>query len=78
MQIHVIVLYCLLIHVCLQGFYLYLYIGSIIFLVYAYIFLLQSINLPTTHIKSKFQTLSKSEAFITVVLRMDARYYKFF
>ncbi|KAK4311564.1 hypothetical protein Pmani_016929 [Petrolisthes manimaculis] len=42
-----------------NGFYLYLYIGSIIFLVYAYIFLLQTINLPTTHIKSKFQTLKR-------------------
>ncbi|XP_069978970.1 proton channel OtopLc isoform X4 [Penaeus vannamei] len=40
-----------------NGFYLYLYIGSIIFLVYAYIFLLRSINLPTEQIKSKFHSL---------------------
>ncbi|XP_071524780.1 uncharacterized protein [Panulirus ornatus] len=40
-----------------NGFYLYLYIGSIIFLVYAYIFLLRAINLPTEHLKSKFQSL---------------------
>ncbi|KAK8739796.1 hypothetical protein OTU49_003201 [Cherax quadricarinatus] len=40
-----------------NGFYLYLYIGSIIFLVYAYVFLLRSLNLPTEHLKSKFQSL---------------------
>ncbi|XP_042217776.1 proton channel OtopLc-like isoform X2 [Homarus americanus] len=40
-----------------NGFYLFLYIGSIIFLVYAYIFLLRSLNLPTEHLKSKFQSL---------------------
>ncbi|XP_063861202.1 proton channel OtopLc-like isoform X2 [Scylla paramamosain] len=40
-----------------NGFYLYLYIGSIVFLVYAYLFLLQTINIPTSQIKSKFQTL---------------------
>ncbi|XP_069978977.1 proton channel OtopLc isoform X11 [Penaeus vannamei] len=42
-----------------NGFYLYLYIGSIIFLVYAYIFLLRSINLPTEQIKSKFHSLRR-------------------
>ncbi|XP_045134116.1 proton channel OtopLc-like isoform X2 [Portunus trituberculatus] len=40
-----------------NGFYLYLYIGSIVFLVYAYLFLLQTINIPTSQLKSKFQTL---------------------
>ncbi|XP_063585811.1 proton channel OtopLc-like [Penaeus indicus] len=40
-----------------NGFYLYLYIGSIIFLVYAYMFLLRAINLPTEQIKSKFHSL---------------------
>lgn len=40
-----------------QGFYLYLYIGSIMFLVYAYVFLLQTINIPTSQLKSKFQSL---------------------
>ncbi|XP_050730889.1 uncharacterized protein LOC127005808 isoform X2 [Eriocheir sinensis] len=40
-----------------NGFYLYLYVGSILFLVYAYVFLLQTINIPTSQLKSKFQTL---------------------
>ncbi|MPC97169.1 hypothetical protein E2C01_092467 [Portunus trituberculatus] len=43
-----------------NGFYLYLYIGSIVFLVYAYLFLLQTINIPTSQLKSKFQTLRES------------------
>ncbi|KAK7074063.1 hypothetical protein SK128_007081 [Halocaridina rubra] len=40
-----------------NGFYLYLYMGSIIFLVYAYLFLLHSINIPTEQLKSKFQSV---------------------
>ena len=43
-----------------QGFYLYLYVGSIVFLVYAYVFLLQTINIPTSQLKSKIQTLRES------------------
>ncbi|KAG0729809.1 Proton channel OtopLc [Chionoecetes opilio] len=42
-----------------NGFYLYLYIGSIVFLVYAYVFLLQTINIPTSQLKSKFQSLRR-------------------
>ncbi|XP_066985730.1 uncharacterized protein [Macrobrachium rosenbergii] len=41
-----------------NGFYLYLYIGSIIFLVYAYLFLLHAINIPTETLKSKFHSIS--------------------
>ncbi|XP_066984557.1 uncharacterized protein [Macrobrachium rosenbergii] len=40
-----------------NGFYLYLYIGSIIFLVYAYLFLLHAINIPTETLKSKFHSI---------------------
>ncbi|XP_068207939.1 uncharacterized protein [Palaemon carinicauda] len=40
-----------------NGFYLYLYCGSIIFLVYAYLFLLHAINIPTETLKSKFHSI---------------------
>ncbi|CAL4067730.1 unnamed protein product, partial [Meganyctiphanes norvegica] len=40
------------------GFYLYLYIGSILFLVYVYLFLLRTTTIPPP-IKSKFRSLSR-------------------
>ncbi|XP_018025126.1 uncharacterized protein LOC108680745 isoform X2 [Hyalella azteca] len=42
-----------------KGFYLYLHLGSIIFLVYAYMFLLQVVPLPKVEIKSRLQNLNR-------------------
>ncbi|KAK4311568.1 hypothetical protein Pmani_016930 [Petrolisthes manimaculis] len=42
-----------------NGFYLYLYIGSIVFLVYAYMFLLQTVPLPSFNMKAKLRALKR-------------------
>lgn len=45
-----------------KGFYLYLHLGSIAFLVYAYMFLLQVVPLPKVELKSRLQNFRASTA----------------
>lgn len=57
-----------------NGFYLYLYVGSIGFLVYAYMFLLHYINIPTEQLRSKFQSISNiasKESRVNVASEVD-------